>query len=57
MRKSANIAAELTSSSEKNALLMAEHAESVEEAIILQKFVCSVDEKKSLTLADRLTQW
>lgn len=34
---------------------MAKHAESVERAIILRKFACSEDERKSLAPADQVT--
>lgn len=53
--RSSKGAEELTSSNGENALLMAKHAESVERAIILRKFACSVDERKSLAPADQLT--
>ena len=53
--RSSKGAEELTSSNGEKVLLMAKHAESVERAIILQKFACSVDERKSLAPADQLT--
>jgi len=53
--RSSKGAEELTSSNGEKVLLMAKRAESVERAIILRKFACSVDERKSLAPADQLT--